>query len=182
MRLKIPSRKDEVYAPMENKKKLSSAYTLIEILVSILIIATLFGIGYANFRAYARRQAVISVARQVEADLKLAQELALSGNKPDDCTVFDGINFIIGEGTYSLKAKCSPEDSVSLGKEDVSLPSGLTLDLSGNNESNPNAILFKSVGQGTDIQESEAIITISQEATRLNARIIVQKSGEITLK
>ena len=43
-------------------------YTLIEILVTLSIVGIIFAAGYANFREYARRQAVVSGARQVQGD------------------------------------------------------------------------------------------------------------------
>ena len=42
-------------------RKHNAAYTLIEILVALTIVGLIFGIGYVNFRDFARRQALAGI-------------------------------------------------------------------------------------------------------------------------
>ena len=71
---------------MPDLKPKKSGFTLIEILVSMTIIGFLFSFGYASFRDFSRRQALAGVVKQVQGDLRLAQQKALSGEKPSGCT------------------------------------------------------------------------------------------------
>lgn len=60
-------------------------FTLIELLVFLLVVFILVGLGYANFRKYAQKQALWAVARQIEGDLHLAQSYAMSGKDASSC-------------------------------------------------------------------------------------------------
>lgn len=148
-------------------------YTLIEILVGLTIISLLFGIGSVNFRDFSRREALNGVAKQIQGDLRLAQSAASSGQKPASClTNLDGYIFKIYPTTeYKIEAKCGNNFYVN---KDVFLPSGLSVTLS------PNPILFKVLGQGTDIPAvSEATITITQQGTNAQKVIQITSGGEI---
>ncbi|KKR39915.1 MAG: Pilin assembly protein [Candidatus Woesebacteria bacterium GW2011_GWB1_40_101] len=57
-------------------------YTLIELLVAITILGIIFGAGYISFRDFSRRQALTAAVRTVSGDVRLTQEMALSGKKP----------------------------------------------------------------------------------------------------
>ncbi len=154
-----------------------SGYTLIEILVGITIIALLFSLGYANYRDYARRQALIGAARKLKTDLRLAQEFALSGKKPSDCSVLDGYRFKIDTSpeaeTYDIVAVCGgAEKDVDRNDNEV----GEGIDIS---TANPSSILFKVLGQGTDLDVGGATITFTQEGTGEELSVTVNTNGEI---
>lgn len=76
---------------MESKTAFKNyGFTLVELLVSLVVISILVGLGYANFRKYSQKQALWAAARQIEGDLRLTQSYALSGKDaqvalPDIC-------------------------------------------------------------------------------------------------
>lgn len=56
----------------------SSAFTFIELLIVMAIMALLSSVGYASYRGFQARQGIINITRKVKIDLRLAQEYALS--------------------------------------------------------------------------------------------------------
>lgn len=102
------------------KKKINNSsenllgFTLLELLVVIMTMTLLFGLTYANFRDFQRRQYLESAERLVEGDLRLAQQLALSGRKPDttpdnicESRVLHGYRFHrTSVDTYDIEAFC----------------------------------------------------------------------------
>ena len=75
---------------------IKSGFTLIELMVVMLIMSLLFGLGFANFRDFQRRQILEGAVRAVKGDLRYAQELALAGRKPDNqdgksCAIADSV-------------------------------------------------------------------------------------------
>ncbi len=162
----------------------NTGYTLIEILVALTIIGLLFGVGYANFRSFSQRQVLVGVVKQIQGDLRLAQQMALSGQKPSElgCLTnsLDGIRFGVTTSApyiYQLRAVCgSVENNYPIIKEfdfpaDVT-PAPVTF--------TPNPILFKVLGNGTNIPEGESIsIILTQVGTNNKATITVTSGGEI---
>lgn len=153
-----------------------SGYTLIEILVGITIIGLLFSLGYSNYRDYARRQALSGAARRLKADLRLAQEQALAGKKPDDsfCNspeVLNGYDFSIGAASsYRIQANCSG-GLVEIKEVDIS-SSNISL------SSTHDSFTFKVLGQGTNL-DSDATITLTQTGTDDTLDVTVNTNGEI---
>ena len=68
----------------ENSNNLKKGFTIVELVMVIVIMAILFSMGTISYRDYQRRQYLEGAATMVEADLRLAQEMALSGKKPQD--------------------------------------------------------------------------------------------------
>jgi prepilin-type N-terminal cleavage/methylation domain-containing protein len=149
--------------------KWQNGYTLIEILVALTIIGILFGFGYVNFRDFSRRQALAGVVKQVQGDLRLAQQMALSGQKPADCgSTLNGYNFnVILPNEYKIVANCSGTTPDSA--KDVFLPEGINFD-------SASSVLFKVLGQGTS---GGAMITLIQTSTNASAVIMVDPGGNI---
>jgi type II secretory pathway pseudopilin PulG len=84
---------------------------LIELLIGLTIISLLLGVGYANYREFARNQTLLGASRQIKGGLRLAQELALAGNKPSpacDGRDLDGYGFRIDKenASYEIEAVC----------------------------------------------------------------------------
>lgn len=154
--------------------KNSPAYTLIEILVGITIIGLIFGFGYVSFREFSRRQALAGAVKEIKGDLRLTQALALSGSKPNGCSEYlKGYNFrVVDASSYKIEASCGTTTY-----EDK------TVNLSGNvsiSTPTPNPILFKVLGQGTNIsQGGTAVLTLTQSGTGTTATVIISDGGEI---
>jgi len=159
-----------------SRKAHDSAFTLIELLVVLGIISVLFGVGFANFRGYQRKQAIMAAARQVEGDIRLAQEYASQGKKPTaTCTGYlNGYLFIVNaDNTYDIRADCSGTDETV--KDNVAITSGMTL-------TPTTSMLFKVLGLGTDIPaDSPKTIIITSSETGDKVDIVITYSGVVTI-
>jgi len=155
-------------------------YTLIEILVGMTIFALVFLLGFAAYREFARRQALVSLARQMRGEIRLAQELALAGKKPAmGCGVLNGYYFFVDPpDQYYIEAVC---DAGSTSDEKVvDLPQGFTISGLVPDVIPKNSILFKALGAGTNIPDSTSTtITITQTDTGNTAVVTVTSGGEV---
>jgi prepilin-type N-terminal cleavage/methylation domain-containing protein len=150
-------------------------YTLIEVLVSLTIIGLLFGFGYANFRDFSRRQAVVAAGRMVVGDLRLAQQKALSGEKPDGCLgSLETYDFErVDQSNYKILAACS---GGRVAVKDQAMPSDIFI-----SSFSPPTISFKVLGRGTNVPaDADAIITLTQTGTNNLVTITVKSGGEIS--
>ncbi|KKW14527.1 MAG: hypothetical protein UY55_C0007G0003 [Candidatus Jorgensenbacteria bacterium GW2011_GWB1_50_10] len=157
--------------------KLTSGYTFIEILVALTIVSLIFGIGYVSFRDFSRRQALQGVVRSIRGDLRLAQEEAISGQKPLDIfcnspNTLSGYYFdLITPNNYRLVAQCSGGNVTS---KDVTVAADISIAVS------QDPIVFKVLGQGTNVpQATPAVITLTQAGTANTAIITITSTGEI---
>jgi|WetSurSiteA1Bulk_404760.scaffolds.fasta_scaffold00731_1 prepilin-type N-terminal cleavage/methylation domain-containing protein len=163
-----------------SKHAFKKGFTLIELLVVLTILGIVFSIGYANFRDYSRKQVLESFARQFRSDIRLAQENAIAGKKPEGCTVLDGYLVEFTENLYSVIAVCSPAQTFPIAE--VFNPTGIT--------TSPSyfpmpSFTFKALSSGvTFSNEASAIngfqnIILSQVNTSNTVTITVTSGGEI---
>ncbi|MFZ3301750.1 MAG: prepilin-type N-terminal cleavage/methylation domain-containing protein [Microgenomates group bacterium] len=142
-------------------------YTLVELLIGITIVSIVFGVGLAGYREFSRRQALTGVSKQLKADLRLAQQLALTGQKPDSvsCDTLDGYIFSrVDAYTYRLSADCAGIATPYVYKE-VNLGSDITI-------SSTNAsFMFKVLGQGTDLVASNTL-TLTHTSGNQNIMVV----------
>ena len=146
----------------------------------------LFSIGFGRYRDFSRRQALTAVARQIEGDLRLTQELALSGKKPGlpgDCDTLDAYEFKAnkGTGTYDIYAVCilpwaGAEDGEYY-KKGVTVPLGMSIEAIG---SNNNKVKFYTVGGGNDAGGGYSIV-ITQDATQDTITVSVTSGGDVSI-
>lgn len=149
-------------------------YTLIEVLVSLTIIGLLFGFGFASFRDFSRRQALEGVARNIKGELRLVQAKASAAEKPAGCgtNILSSYSFqITGSTSYKVTANCSAGVNVDIKTEN--LPDGIFM------TSTQNIISFKVLGQGNDVQTTNAVIRFTQTGTNNTTTVTVTRGGEI---
>lgn len=162
-------------------KSNQSGYSLIELIVVMFVVVTLLGAGVLSYRDFSRRQQVIGAARQVKADLRLAQTEALAGKKPvsgalscdTPTSVLSRYNFRRTSAiTYVIEAVCvSPNVTVPV--RNVTLPVNTTID-------NFTTISFKPIGDGTFMAAGDSITIIVRAAgTTFTQSITVNSSGDI---
>jgi prepilin-type N-terminal cleavage/methylation domain-containing protein len=158
---------------LQSYKSLKEGYTLIELLVGITIISIVFTIGFAGFREFSRRQALSGVTKSIKADLRLAQQLSLTGQKPNSdqgtCTQLNGYTFKIESITeYTISANCTNANRVVK-----------TVDLDTNVSISPNlsSVQFKVLGQGTNLV-TDYVISLSHSSGAA-ATITVGTGGEV---
>lgn len=153
-------------------------YTLIEILVVMTITGILFTVGYAQFREFSRRQLLTSAKRQVEGDIRLAQELAQGNRKPSGCGNTDPllgytVAFNTSNETYTISPNCT--GAVPGDNRNRSMPSGTQLQTV-----SPASVKFKPLGQGTDLSPSGMTITITLSAdTSYSTTVTVSSGGDV---
>jgi len=171
----------------------NAAYTLVEALLVVAILSLFVGVGFANFRDFSRRHKAEAFLRQLTADLRLAQELSLSGHKPDDppgfCTAdtslegreeLAGIEFSVTSTGYQFRAYCEntevqpPTPSYSAAIKSVTVPSEITLTT---NPSATTALVFRSLARGTDLTGN---ITISICTDTQDLAVTISPEGKIT--
>lgn len=146
------------------------AYTLIELLIGISIISIIFSVGFASYRDFSRRQALTGVTKSIVSDLRLIQQKSLSGEKPDSCTTLSGYQMdITSTTTYNLVADCST--NVVVKTVDLA-EAGVTI------SSNADPIIFKVLGQGTDLS-SGATITVTNPKMGKSSSINVGIGGDV---
>ena len=140
-----------------SQKKINSVgYTLIELLIVMMTMVLLFGLGFANYRGFQRRQMLEGVVRTVKTDLRLAQASALSGKKPSSGTCSAAASNILyysfvysDADTYSVNAVC-PSGSNTIKQ----------VDIAGAAMSAFSEIRFNVLGRGTNIT-GQTVITIT---------------------
>lgn len=154
-------------------------FTLIELLVVLTIMFLLFGLGYANYRDFARRQSILAIAREMRTDIRLAQEQALAGAKPSaGCNVLDGYRFRVDtfSRSYSIHPFCGGSELTFV--KEVTLPAEIASVVVAPVSANP--LLFKTVGQGNSLPSGGVFdITLTQVVTGYSQTITVTSGGEI---
>ena len=153
-------------------------YTLIEILVAITIMTLLFLTGFASYREFSRRQELVSAVRQAQGDIRQAQENAIASKKPAGCSVLDGYHFtVVPPDSYQISWVCGGSPGV---EKTVPLPTGITISGLSPDLTPSNSILFKTLGQGTNIPGGgETSFTLTQANYGKTATITITAGGEI---
>lgn len=154
-------------------KQNSNGYTLVELLVGLSIITITFSIGLVGYREFSRRQALTGISKQLKADLRLMQQLALTGQKPDDvsCNTLDGYLFSrVDSSTYRILIDCAGIATPYVYKE-VDLGSDISL------TSTNSTITFKVLGQGTDLNDDNTI-TLTHTSGNQNT-VVVGVGGDV---
>jgi type II secretory pathway pseudopilin PulG len=119
-----------------------SAYTLIEMIVSISVITMITALFIVNYRSAEKRTDIIMAAQALVADLHLAQNNALGLVKYNQIVPAGGwgVNFKAGENTYMLFADLEApggsgyldynegEGEIAYGARLTKLPPGITIE------------------------------------------------------
>ncbi len=179
------------------QNRLIRGFTLIEVMIGLLIISTLFIGGYTAYREFQRRQIVASAAAELKVNLNLARQRALSGEKTTDCTTsMDGYDFTLGTNfsstsvntatNYSYRPSCGLNSGLTYSNSTttINLPSGVTISSLGTNSSGGAVptlpVKFKTIANGTNMCATcYMTFTITQTVTNTSKTVIVRASGAI---
>lgn len=158
------------------KRFFNTGYTLIEILVTLTILSIAFSVGYANLRDYSRKQALEGFARQFRSNIRLAQENAIAGKKPEDCSVLDGYKVTFTSSSYSVEPVCSPE----LATTPVTVSNPLEV-VTSPSTNPPTNFTFKALSSGVTFStgSTSQIITLTQSRTNNSVTITITSGGQI---
>ena len=154
-------------------KKSYLGFTLIELLVVTSIISILFVIGVAQYTNFNRSQILDQAAQELKNNLRLAQTMATSGEKPGGCAVLDGYRVSFSSGnpdTYTIQAIC--------GGNPVGPIKSFKLQSVVRFSSVPSPILFKVLAQGTNLN-NDLTIRLNFTGTSLQRTVTVSKQGKI---
>ena len=156
-------------------------FTLIELLVVIMIMGLLFGFGYANYRGFQRRQQLEGVVREFKTNLRLAQQLALTGKKEAECATLEGYRVRRVGNSYEIGAVCDGSEACnntpSYCIKTVQMPPNISI----------NAFLVVPLGPGNQFRflvlskgvDSSATVTFTHTATGDTRSVEITPSGEI---
>lgn len=158
----------------------NSGYTLIELLVAMTIGITVFTVGFAGYRDFSRRQTLGGITKRIKTDLRTAQQLATSGQKPSGVTCtrlvsydFDRINSY----RYQIIAVCDNSGTLTRNMvKDVDLTTSVSFTSSATGLDVADPISFKVLGQGTNLISD---VTIAVTMLSYTDNITVGKGGDI---
>jgi len=156
-------------------------FTLIELLVTISLTAIVGSFGLAYYSSFNRRQIVEQAAKKIVSDIRLAQNLALSQQKPDPgdctCTTLKSYSFVVDDDEISYKiipdcsSVCVPEVIVKkVELENVTLSGGL------------DWIKFTVLSQGVGITPAGGQLIILSKDGSYRRKIVVGDSGSLTIE
>ncbi len=157
---------------IDNQKLIYSGFSFLELLIVMVTMSLLFSIGFANYRDYQQRQALINATRIVKGDLRFAQEQALAGIKPAGCGTLNGYKLQDSDAKdYSIIANCDANvdyvvKSLSLSDKSPTISFVPTF----------SNVFFNVLGRGVKIPLT---ITLQDTKTLLTQQINITRGGEI---
>lgn len=168
---KLPSKLAAVSPTWKN------GFTLIELMIVIMTMSLLFGLGFANYRDFQRRQSLESGVRSIISDLRYAQGLALAGRKPNNPAGNSCLSSVLhgyqlrrtGSTSYEIEAVCSSDVSVKT--------VNVLADIQIANFGSP--VLFKVVTGGISSNSTVTITLSFPEGGVSDRSITISPAGEI---
>ncbi len=164
------------------------AFTLIELLVVLLIMSIFFGLSFAEFRDFQRRQRIESVTRSILQDMQQAKSDAFVGKKPtaaEGCTEsflgyrFDLVNLGGGGRGYEIFALCGADfddnNPQKISEKVVTLPDGIRVTTPGGSA----YVDFFALAEGASWQGSGSTknFTVSDSISTDFELVVVVTSG-----
>lgn len=154
-----------------------SGFTLLELLVVISIMLTLFSVGFANFRGFQERQNLKIARDQFKSDLRYTQQQALAGIKPPDCETLMGYKLVYNGGpenslSYYIAAECTNNSDINVKSINLSAKHPSI------RMSTFSHVYFNILGRGV---KTDLTVTLSDISTTppAVASIAITKGGEI---
>jgi prepilin-type N-terminal cleavage/methylation domain-containing protein len=142
-------------------------FSLVELLVSITLLALLAGLGLVKYNTYNQQQVVVQAASDLKNNLRLIQNKALSGEK--DCSgTLEGYEVTFGTTSYTYCSRCSGGASGT--SQTYNLPDPVQFTLV------PTSLFFKVLAQGVLINGSSQIDVTAYGRTE---SVAVSSLGEI---
>lgn len=147
-------------------------FTLIELMVSVIIIFSLTGMLVAGYTRFNSSQAVTQAASTVKTNLRAVRTAASSGVKPEGCDTLVGyiVKFTDSSpDTYTAQAVCSAGESADVTTH--TLPTGVNISIAP-----AGSITFYALNQGS---AEEKILTLTGGSTDKTVQIKVSASGSV---
>lgn len=161
-------------------EKSSLGYTLVELLIVLVIMSALFVGGYTSYREFARRQALNSEQGLIKDALSVARQLALSGEKPSQCSsssTLNGYSFELSSRSYAIRPSCTLSDGTAvtgvLTVRTGQMSSDIDMTL------NTGSTIFFKTLSGENDNVNDYVITIRKISTGDTQTISVSPQGVI---
>lgn len=105
-----------------------SGFTIVELLVTMSIMAIAFGLVTVNYRDFQRAKQLENARREVITAMRRAQQLASSGVQPSGCNELIEVQFILSatDDGYRYRARCGDADQNGQGDIPVDYPDQTT--------------------------------------------------------
>lgn len=168
-----------------------SGFTLVEVLLVIAILSTLFGLSVVSYRNFQAGQAVVQAAETLRTNLRFAQSQALAGVK--DCPrggILRGWEIVPSSNRYDLYILCydpdpaPPDNSDATLYRSIQLPQRVMMNVS---PASLGHILFQPVNRDVlfssnqsppvPLSDIEVILTVTNGSR--SASVVVRRSGDI---
>lgn len=140
--------------PLELRRRLSSGFTMIELMVSVSIMILLVGGGIASFITFNDKQQLQGSTKMIQTYLRTAQTKARVGDRPEGCTKLEGYEVQVPTGTATLQLVAICEDT-QIQVQSTTLENIENISAAGGEDV---AVLFKVLHGGT---ENEGTITLT---------------------
>src|SRR4030042_6095825 len=130
-------------------------YTLIELLITILIMTILFGVGFANYRGFQQRKQLDTIVEMIKSDLSYTRQNILAGRKTgtncgDSSRILISWEFrntsVAPAYNYEIRVNCS--DGLGLYWDTVK--SADIAALAATLSMSSSSLLFYPIGKGTN--------------------------------
>lgn len=155
-------------------------FTLIEMIITMAVMAIMISAGVAAYNTFNRRQTLSQAVETLRNDMRMAQNKAISGEKPAGFCVgplqLNGYRIVFDAAPtpdqYRIEAVCSNLASTAV--KTISLPNSVSI------SAGPE-IYFRVGTQGVEMAASDASRTVTLAGFGLARSITVTRQGQITL-
>ncbi|KKU02964.1 MAG: hypothetical protein UX52_C0007G0005 [Candidatus Amesbacteria bacterium GW2011_GWA1_46_35] len=143
------------------------AFTIVELLVVMALVALMAGSGAAISLSAGRKKAVDRAAEDLATAMRQARDFAQAGKKDLSCgQSLDGWQVIVETTRYTVQGKCGSP----FGVRQINFLGGVTA------TNGTGTILFKPLSLGTDLTSSR-IITLS--VSGFTQKVSITNQGEV---
>lgn len=147
------------------------AFTIIELLVVMALIALMAGSGAAISLSAGRKKAVDGAAEDLASAMRQARDYAQAGKKDTSCGVvpLDGWQVVVDSSGYTVQGKCG----ATFGNPKKNFSNGVTV------TAGTGTVLFNPLSLGTNL-DADLTITLSASGTTPKT-VKVTKNGEVSV-
>jgi len=166
--------KDSTKLSRMSKRKEATGFSLIEMIISVVILLLLLGLTLVGYGSYNEKHKVKQAALTLKSNLRMARMNAISGKKPSSCVtqgdMFEGYAVSFTQSSYTVVPRCHLSEEIIGEKVAVNLPTPITF------SPVPSSFVYYPVTQGVSSGQSIILISGNTSVTL----VIDGLSGEIS--